>query len=72
MHFTTRSLGLSSALHLQTKHMLLGLRQRHPVDNGPQEGDYFAWVALEKGKVETGKTSTGTQTFPFLQANQAE
>ena len=45
----------------QTKHRLLGLRPGRPVDNGPQEEDYFAWVAWEKGKVETRKTSQGAQ-----------
>ena len=29
----------------------MGLRQGSPVDNGPQEGDYSAWVAWRKGKV---------------------
>ena len=35
----------------------MGLRPARPVDNGPQEGDYSDWVAWEKGKVETRKTS---------------
>ena len=29
----------------------MGLRPGRPVDNGPQEGDYSAWVAWRKGKV---------------------
>ena len=29
----------------------VGLRPGRPVNNGPQEGDYPAWVALRKGKV---------------------
>ena len=48
-------------LHWQTKHWLLGLRPGRPVDNGPQEGNYSAWVAWEKGKMETRKTSQGAQ-----------
>ena len=40
---------------------LLGLMPWRPVDNGPQEGDYSAWVAWGKGKVETRKTSQGAQ-----------
>ena len=47
--------------HCQTKHWLLGLRPGRPVDNGPQEEDYSARVAWEKGKVETRKTSQGAQ-----------
>ena len=47
--------------HWQTKHWLSGLRPGRPVDNGPQEGDYSAWVAWEKGKVEIRKTSQGAQ-----------
>ena len=34
---------------------------RAPVDIGPQEGYYSAWVAWEKGKVETRKTSQGAR-----------
>ena len=49
--------------HWQTKQLLLGLRPGRPVDDGPQEGDYSAWVAWEKGKVETRKTSQGAQLF---------
>ena len=30
--------------HWQTKQWLSGLRPGRPVDNGPQEGDYSAWV----------------------------
>ena len=29
----------------------MGLRPGRPVDIGPQEGDYSAWVAWRKGKV---------------------
>ena len=47
------------SIHWQTKHRLLGLRPGCPVDTGPQEGYYFAWVACEKGEVETRKTSQG-------------
>ena len=39
------------AEHWQTKHWLMSLRSGRPVDKGPQEGDYSAWVAWEKGKV---------------------
>ena len=43
-----------------------------------QWGDYSAWVAWGKGKVETGKASRAPwlafpiSTFPFPQATQAE
>ena len=37
----------------------VGLRPGRPVDIGPQEGDYSAWVVWEKGKVETMKKSQG-------------
>ena len=47
------------ALEDKALHWLLGLRPGRPVDNGPQEGDWTAWVAWEKGKVETRKTSQG-------------
>ena len=49
------------SIHWQTKHRLLGLRPGRPVDNGSQEGDYFAWVAWVKGEVETRKKSQGAQ-----------
>jgi len=39
----------------------LCLRPWRPVDNRPQEGDYSAWVAWEKGKVDTIKTSQGAR-----------
>ena len=29
----------------------VGLRPGRPIDNGPQEGDYSAWVAWRNGKV---------------------
>ena len=47
------------SVHWQTKQGLLGLRPGSPLDNGPQEGDCSAWVAWEKGKVETKKTCQG-------------
>ena len=50
-----------TTLHWQTKHWLLGLRPGHSEGNGPQEGDYSAWVAWEKGKVETRMVSQGAQ-----------
>ena len=47
------------SIHWQTEHRLLGFRPGCPVDTGPQEGDYFALLAFEKGEVETRKTSQG-------------
>ena len=56
----------------QTKHWLLGLRPGRPVDNGPQEEDYSARVAMGERESRDKKDKPGSPTFPFLQTTQAE